>query len=75
MLPRAGDRVTALVKEFFDAQDRFDVLFLIYALSGFGFFRSEIGKFGFPESKDKRLDVDNLADLADPEKQFIWDLR
>src|SRR2546425_9570169 len=35
------------------------------------FFGREIGEFGFPESKDKGLDIDDLADFADSEEQFV----
>ena len=75
MLAGTGDCITPLIKEFLDAQDHFDVLPLIYALPGLGFFRGQIRKLAFPESKDEGLDIDNLADFAYPEEQFVRNLR
>ena len=61
--------------EFASAQDHFDVLLFVYALAGFRLFRGEIGEFGLPESKDERLDIDDLANFADSEKEFVGNLR
>ena len=75
MFAGAGDRVPALVEKLFDPQDHFNVLPFIYTMAGFRFLRRQIGELGLPESEDESLNLDDLANLADPEEEFVGNFR
>ncbi len=71
----AGDRISALVQEFFDTEDVFDILLPIDAVAGLGFLWREVGELGLPEPQDVGLDADDFADFADAEEKFVGNLR
>ena len=79
--PRAGklfsgsrDRIPPFIEEFFDAQYLLNVLPFIDAVPRFRLFGGEVGEFGFPESEDKRLNIDDLADLAYTKEELVWNV-
>jgi hypothetical protein len=70
----AGDGEAAIVEKLSDFQNRFDVLPLIYTMTGFGFARNQVGKLRFPESEYIGLNANDLADLTDAEEEFVRNL-
>ena len=74
LFPGPRDRVTPFIKKLFDAKHFLDVFPFIDPVPRFRLFRSKIGKLGFPESEDKRLNIDDLADLAYTKEELVWNV-
>ena len=74
LFPRPGNRKSAFIQQFLDSEDIFDVLPFIYAVPRFRFLGCKIWKFGFPKTKNVRLDAYDLANFGDLEKELIWNL-
>jgi hypothetical protein len=72
LLPRTRDRESAIVQKFFDSKDVLDILLLIYAMAGLGFFRREVWEFRFPEAKDVGFDTHDFANFTDLKEEFVW---
>jgi hypothetical protein len=71
LLPRARDRESAIVQKFFDSKDVLDILLLIYAMTGLGFFRRKVWKFRFPKAKDVGFNTHDFANFTDLKEEFV----
>jgi hypothetical protein len=71
LLSRARNRESAIVQKLFDSKDVLDILLLIYAVAGLGFFRGKIRKLGFPKPQDVRLDTYDFANLTYFEEELV----
>jgi len=71
MLSRPFDGEPLFVEEMPNREHRLDVRPSIQALSRAGFLRANGGEFGFPVTKDVWLDIRELRDFSDFEKEFV----
>ena len=74
-LARALDGEALLVEQALDLQHHLDVLAAVEPVAGAGFLGAQPGKLGFPEAQHVGLDAGQARHVADPEVEFVGDLR
>jgi hypothetical protein len=71
----AGNGVTLVVEETFDAESHLHIALAIEALAGATLIGAELGELTLPETEDVGRDLAKAGYFANPEVKLVWDLR